>query len=293
MYTPSLGSQFSIKTSQGNIQLWESKNTGKPVLFLHGNSACAQAFSKQFDSLLAQKYRFIAADLPGHGISDPATDPENTYNYEGYAKVFQEVIEQLNFQEPLTVVGWSLGGHVGLSMIKRLQKLAGLLITGTPPSIIEEGGRQKGFNPMPEIGHLFNKIAFDEMDADLFMAHGGFNTKRDEFIVQAAMKCDGRARIQNGEWKKNNTGYSQRSVVENDPTPICVVQGENDKGIDSEYIRSIPFKNLFNNTIHIIPKAAHAAFRECPEDFNRILELFLDHVYSQSLCSDEKAELTH
>lgn len=275
---PSLGRQFSISTSHGNIQLWESRETGKPVLFLHGNSACAQAFSNQFESPLAQKYRFIAADLPGHGCSDPAIDPENTYNYEGYAKVFQEVIEKLNLQE-IVVVGWSLGGHIGISMIKRLQKLAGLLITGTPPSVMEDGGRQKGFNPMPEIGHLFNKITFDEKEADLFMSHGGFDTKKDGFLVDAAMKCDGRARIQNGEWKKNNVGYSQRGVVESDPTSICVVQGEEDKGIDSEYIQSIQFKNLFNNKVYIIPKAGHAAFRQCPKEFNEILELFLSSIY--------------
>lgn len=159
-----------------------------------------------------------------------------------------------------------------------MQKLAGLLITRTPPSIIEENGRQKGFKPMPAIGHLFCQEKFNEEEAAEFMTHGGFDVHKDPFIVEAAIKADGRARIANVEWKKSHIGYSQREVVENDPTPLCVVQGGEDQGIDNEYIQGINFKNLFAGTVHIIPGANHAVFRQCPNEFNAIMELFLSHI---------------
>lgn len=278
-----LGNPFSIFTSQGKIQLWESRDEGFPVLFLPGNSACGEAFSEQFSSPLAKKYRFITLDLPGQGESDRAQDPKNTYNYEGYAQIIQEVIEKLHLSQPPVIVGWSLGGHIGLSMLKRSQNLAGLLITGTPPSIIEENGRQKGFKLMPAIAHLFNQEIFNEEEASAFMSHGGFDVKKDVFIVKAAIKADGLARLANVEWKKNHIGYNQREVVENNPTPLCIIQGEEDQGIDNAYIQSIKYKNLFNHQVYIIPKAKHAVFKQCPEEFNAILELFLSHVENNGM----------
>ena len=57
----------------------------------------------------------LAPDLPGHGESENSPTPEATYSLPGYAAVVGGLIDRL--QWPLVdVVGWSLGGHIGLEL---------------------------------------------------------------------------------------------------------------------------------------------------------------------------------
>ena len=74
-------------TSHGEISVVESSGTGLPVVMIHGNSSCKEVFARQLESPLADKYRMIAFDLPGHGASQDAVDPARTYSMPGYADV--------------------------------------------------------------------------------------------------------------------------------------------------------------------------------------------------------------
>lgn len=264
---------YFISTSQGNIAVTDSQGSGKPVLFLHGNSACKEVFAPQFASPLAQKYRFIAIDLPGHGDSDKATDPAKTYTISGYTDVVIEVMKKMELADPI-VVGWSLGGHLGLNLIQKAQKLAGLLITGTPPIDISAEGFAEGFRPLPLFKTLFTQIVFSEAEAKEFMSGGGFDTDKHPFIVAAALKTDGYARQNLAVSMGKGVGGNQKKIVEEDKTPLCVIQGEKDEGINNDYILKLKYKNLFNQ-VYIIEKSGHAVFWEKPEEFNPILSLFL------------------
>src|SRR5262249_5869827 len=109
---------YSVSTTEGKISIWDSQGTGSPVLFLHSNSACKEAFLPQFKSKALQKYRLIAMDFSGHGASDKAKHREKIYSVEGHAKVVQQVLKKLKLESPV-VVGWSLGGHVALELIRK------------------------------------------------------------------------------------------------------------------------------------------------------------------------------
>jgi pimeloyl-ACP methyl ester carboxylesterase len=268
-------SLYSVSTSQGNISVLDSQGSGKDVLFIHGNSACKEVFSYQFKDSLAKKYRFIAIDLPGHGNSDKAENPEETYSFPGYAEVVIEVIKKLKLDKPV-VVGWSLGGHIGLSLIQKSQKLAGLLITGTPPIEISNEGFKEGFLPLPLFQTLFSKIEFSKDDASEFMIGAGFDTEKNPFVVDAALKTDGYARHYLVQSIEKGNGGNQKEIVESNDTPLCIVQGENEKGINNKYIiEKINYKNLFNKKVHVIENSGHAVFWEKPKEFNEILETFL------------------
>jgi len=58
-----------------DIFVRQSAGRGLPVLMLHGSGASHLAFRRQFESPLADKFRLIAMDLPGHGLSGDAGDP--------------------------------------------------------------------------------------------------------------------------------------------------------------------------------------------------------------------------
>lgn len=273
-------SVYSVQTLEGDVSVWDSLGRGKPVLFIHGNSACKEVFCHQFEDALAQKYRFIAVDLLGHGISDRAKDPISTYTVEGHALVIIEVMKKLNLDKPV-VVGWSLGGHIGLNLIQKSQKLAGIFITGTPPIEISQKGFEKGFQFNPELAHLFDKVEFSEQEASKFMQAGGIDVVKYPFIVDAAFKTDGYVRKFLMEANMRGNGGDQKAIVESDNMPLtCVVQGKNEANINNNYIlNEVKFKNLFNQ-VYIIDNARHAVFLDQPEEFNEILSLFLAKVYS-------------
>ena len=278
---------YEIPTTQGKIAVWDTAGGGPAVLCIHGNSACKEIFSRQFESDLAQKYRFIALDLPGHGASDRAIDPERVYNFEGYADVVIEIIQALQLVRPV-ILGWSLGGHIGLSLLQKSQKLAGLLITGTPPIKVSPEGFEEGFLPLPLFKTLFSQITFSREQAREFMSAGGIDIEKHPFIVEAALKTDGYARSYLALSMAKGVGGDQKAVVETDETPLCIIQGALDQGINNHYIiEHVKYKNLFGR-VHVIPDAGHAVFWDKPDEFNSILELFLSHVTSAIPISEPK-----
>ena len=93
--------------------------------------------------------------------------PEKAYTFEGYAEVANEIIKKLQLDRPI-VMGWSLGGHIGLNMIQKGTKLAGLILSGTPPIPVSSEGMVMGFNFNPRIGELFPKVNFTYEEASEF-----------------------------------------------------------------------------------------------------------------------------
>ena len=105
-------------TPAGRIAVAQSRSDGPPVLLIHGNSACKEIFARQFEAAGLARYRLIALDLPGHGASDDAPDPSATYALDGFAAACAMVLRQLGVG-PTQLLGWSLGGHIGLELLGR------------------------------------------------------------------------------------------------------------------------------------------------------------------------------
>lgn len=104
----------------------------RPVLLLHGNSSSKSVWARQIPLLVEQGRGVLAPDLPGHGDSDDARDPEATYSFPGYAAAIGGLLDALGWNA-VDVVGWSLGGHVGLELLATDRRVQSLLIVGTPP----------------------------------------------------------------------------------------------------------------------------------------------------------------
>jgi pimeloyl-ACP methyl ester carboxylesterase len=87
---------------------------GDPILLLHGLGASKITWLPVL-APLAQRYRVIVPDLPGHGESDK---PRNEYTPRFYARVVRHLMDALGI-ERAAVVGNSLGGRVALELALR------------------------------------------------------------------------------------------------------------------------------------------------------------------------------
>jgi len=243
---------------------------------IHGNSACKEVFAHQFESRLAHRFRLIAFDLPGHGASADADDPRRTYSIPGYADVALELLASLGVDR-VAVLGWSLGGHVGIELLARDLEVAGLAITGTPPIGHNAADFAAGFRPQEHMD-LTGKEVFS--DADI-RAYANESTGAPAAFLEAAVRrTDGRARRLMMEAAMAGRGADQREIVSTCSVPVAVITGANEPFVNNDYLATFPYRNLWDRTVHVIPGTGHAPFWERPQAFNPLFERFLTDVLS-------------
>jgi pimeloyl-ACP methyl ester carboxylesterase len=268
--------QFQVDTRHARLSVLDTGGTFPAVLLIHGNSACKEIFAPQYESDLATRYRFVAFDLPGHGASSDAYDPAATYHMPGYADVAIELLQHLAI-ERLAILGWSLGGHVGIELLTRPLDIVGLAITGTPPVGHNPEDFAAGFRPHPHM-QLTGKRLFSPGDVSEY-ARETTGTPA-PFIETAVRRCDGRARELMMAAALAGRGADQRRVAATTKVPIAVISGADEPFVDNDYLRRFPYGNLWDNQVHVIEGAAHAPFIDRPRQFNALFARFLADAFN-------------
>ena len=267
--------QTKIDTPFGTLALRDSGGAGKPLLLIHGNSACKEVFDAQFAAPGLSGYRLIALDLPGHGASTDAPNPESTYTFAGYAAAIEAVLKALDVQNP-AVFGWSLGGHAALEMIGRGTPVAGLMISGTPPVAPSVDSFMSAFNIDPEAENLTAKRDFSDAEATGYALHtGGVNGQVDPHLLAMVKRTDGRAREIMFNSALTQGFIDERSVVEGLSVPFAVVNGAEDPFLQAPYFDTLTAPTLWSRGVVRVEGAGHAPFRQTPEVFNALLAEFV------------------
>lgn len=251
-----------------------SRSRGRPVLLLHGNSSSKSVWVRQI-RLLSQAGRgLIVPDLPGHGESGNAPEPQETYSFPGYAGVIRRLLD-LNDCGEVDVVGWSLGGHVGLELLGTEPRVRSLLIVGTPPVRPSVEALHTAFHADDDM-QLAGKPHFSAAEAETYgkaMLGGVRYLTRN--LLEDIRRTDGNARRYMFDNALRGVGVDQRSVAEMAAKPLCVVHGENEPFVRLSYLRSIRYRTLWGERVHVIAGAGHAPHWQAPAAFNEILEGFL------------------
>jgi pimeloyl-[acyl-carrier protein] methyl ester esterase len=107
--------------------------TAKPLLLIHGWGMHGGIWRRVAERLAADR-PVIAVDLPGHGYSAPVpnagTGPRD----------IDAVVDQLaaQFDEPLSLCGWSLGGQIALRWARRHPgQISRLMLVATTPRFVQ------------------------------------------------------------------------------------------------------------------------------------------------------------
>ena len=117
-----------FQNADGGQLTWYDTGRGRPLVLLHGWAMSAAAF-QELASLLADNFRVLAPDLPGHGKSSAALRND----LDGYATLLEGWLSSMD-AGPFILVGWSLGGMLSLQIASDgqvpVQRLA--LLGSTP-----------------------------------------------------------------------------------------------------------------------------------------------------------------
>ncbi|WP_435627478.1 pimeloyl-ACP methyl ester esterase BioH [Candidatus Ferrigenium straubiae] len=123
----------------------ETQGSGAPLLLIHGWGMHGGMWGDVVEQL-AEHFRVLAVDLPGHGFSvgrdssrcDVGMNPD---------LLIDSIVDELaaQFDEPLAVCGWSLGGQIALSWAQRYpQQIDRLILVASTPCFVRRPGWECG-----------------------------------------------------------------------------------------------------------------------------------------------------
>jgi pimeloyl-ACP methyl ester carboxylesterase len=270
----------TLNTPHGLISISDTtlKNDDPALLLIHGNSSSSKIWRHIQDSeQITSRWRVIAFDLPGHGASSNAPDPELSYSMGGYAELAVHILEHFNIRS-VVVLGWSLGGHVGIEMVPLLKgravEMKGLMIVGTPPAL----GREqinRGFLFQDPHMALPGRRDWTEEEIQEF-ARASAGEPFEAWMEKCARRADGRAREHMFAKFAAGVGVDQRAVVEREKDVlVAVVNGGAEPFINLEYLDGIKWGNLWKGKCLRLEGLKHAPFWESPAEFEGVLVEFL------------------
>lgn len=225
----------TIDTSHGAVRISDTIDGAAPLVMIHGSGSSRTVFSRQLHSHLSRNWRLIALDLPGHGESSDARDPQSTYTVTGLADCIGEVAARLGLHR-FPVLGWSLGGHVAIEMAGSGNGISGLMLCGTPPVPSGLLGMLRGFHPSFDI-LLASKENFTSRDVARFQSLCFGDTSNPSFR-DAIARADGRLRSVFSRAMLRGEGVDQRRTVEQADIPIAFVNGFHD--VSHIFAQSLP-----------------------------------------------------
>lgn len=243
-----------IPGPDGTIFIAQNGEGGTPVFFIHSFGGSTAHWQNQMQHL---NTRTIAMDIRGHGNS--AAPANNDYAVESMVKDLETVVDSLQLDK-FILVGHSMGGSIAISYAaKHPEKVAGLLITGTP-------GKTPAAISKPVIASLqsskYDTVMNDYMKKLLMNATPETNK----------LEMEGMSKIN----KEASISFI-RSIFEYDPLPHLkkyngpkyFVFPEADQSPNSLHIAfpAVPYKTV-SGTSHWIQL-------DKPGEFNKILDEFV------------------
>jgi pimeloyl-ACP methyl ester carboxylesterase len=255
------------------IAVYESKGKGPAALLIHGNSCSSRSFQHQLGGALGERFRLVAMDLPGHGQSSRASNPQSVYNMPGYARVVKGVVEQLGLSQAV-IVGWSLGGHIALEAVNQLPDAAGFMIFGTPPLAFPPA-MADAFLPNPAMGAAFNPTLSEDEARGFAAACLKPGTAVPDFYLEDIRGTDGQARALLAASIAPNGYTDEVQIVAQMKQPLAILHGEYEQLVNLAYFKTLKMPTLWHGDVQVIAGAGHSPHWEQPEKFNALLEAFL------------------
>lgn len=233
--------------------LWETRaGAGTPVVLLHGLSGSSRWWSRNVDAL-AERHLVVAVDLVGFGRS------RRWRQFPGPS--FRELTALLarwleTFDEPVHLVGHSMGGQIAIRLGAERPDLIRSLV------LVNAAGMPFRLDPRPHVRPLPKP------------PYGGVSIARvlvPDFIrAGPAAVAAASTRIVLGD---------MRSMMRALDMPVLLVWGAGDPIVPASYGEAMQ-REIAGSRLVVIPRAAHVAMWDAPDEFNRAVLEFVQQVES-------------
>ncbi len=243
--------------------------SGSPLVLVHGLCADSRTFSKQFENGLAERFRLLAIDLPGHGDSADSPRPVSDYTLKGFASALTRAAAALGASEGM-FFGHSMGGNVVLEAIPDLPLAAGFAISGAPP-FAHPPAMESMVNPHSALAAAPKGRMSDEEARDFATLQFAPGAEVPRFALETVRCRDGT--IRPGVWRDIAAGgfANEARIVREMNQPLLVVHGELDQIVRLSYLESLKMPTLWRGRVQRIPGAGHSPHWERADLVNSLL----------------------
>ena len=234
------------------------KGEGTPMIILHGLMGGLSNFQGVTEYFPGKGYKVLIPELPIYDM------PLIKTNVRNFARFLEQFIEFKGLHDVI-LLGNSLGGHIGLLHTKMYPEMVrALVITGS--SGLYESAMGDGYPKRGDYEFIKKKaqdVFYDPEVATKEIVDEVFATVNDRMKLVKTLAI-----------AKSAIRHNMSKDLPKMKTPTCIIWGENDTvtppNVAQEFHQLLPDSELF-----WIPKCGHAPMMEHPEDFNRILESWL------------------
>jgi len=231
---------------------------GTPIIVLHGLMGGLSNFDAVINFFSKNGYQVIIPELPIYTMSLLKT------NVKSFAKYLHDFIELKGF-ENVILLGNSLGGHIGLYHTKlHPEKIKALIITGS--SGLYESAMGGGYTKRGDYEVIKKKaedVFYDPAVATKEIVDEVYETVNDRSKLIKTLAI-----------AKSAIRHNMAKDLPKMKTPTCIIWGKNDTvtppEVAEEFNSLLPDSELF-----WIDKCGHAAMMEHPEEFNEVLNNWL------------------
>lgn len=230
---------------------------GEPLVLLHGLFGALSNFEGLI-SYFATNNKVIVPMLPLFELDLLHT------SVGGLAKFLNKFIEAKDYKN-INLLGNSLGGHVALvHVLRHPERIKSLILTGS--SGLFENGMGDTYPKRGDYNYIRKKTELTFYDP---------NTASKELVDEVYEIVNNRIKAIKiialaKSAIRNNLGQELTKVEK----PTLLIWG-NDDTITPPFVAREFNKLIPNSELHFIDKCGHAPMMEVPDEFNRILHLFL------------------
>ncbi|WP_316818680.1 alpha/beta hydrolase [Pedobacter nyackensis] len=247
----------------------------KTIIFFHGNSNSADLWHLQLSSPSLQSYRLIAVDLPCHGQSEPLSD----ISIQSFGHLMAQFVIAISNDKPFTLVGLSLGGNIVTEMLPFVPLPHGIVIvssaivgTEITPSDIRSTALSEAvlFSDKTDDSHVtlyFNTVLQSGNSAFAELLLEDYNSTAKVFRGKL-LKSIVEQRFSN-----------EIDLIRNANIPCLFTVGGKDDVIGPDLLQDISLP-LWNNKIHRFSKSGHFINLDQPEEFNNLLDEYIDATHN-------------
>jgi pimeloyl-ACP methyl ester carboxylesterase len=252
---------FVLKEEHGFSYIDEGE--GEVLLLLHGLMGALSNWDKVIEDFRGQ-YRVIIPILPIYDL------PLLTTGVKSMAKYVHKFVKYKKLTD-ITLLGNSLGGHVGLIyVLSHPTLIKALVLTGS--SGLYENAFGGSFPRRENYEFVKEKVEYtfyDPATATKELVDDVYRIINDRHSVIRILAM-----------AKSAIRHNMNKDLHKIKIPVSLIWGKDDKITPPEV--AIEFNQLLpDSELHWIDKCGHAPMMEQPEEFNKYLKLFLDKIKSK------------
>lgn len=242
----------------------------RPVVLVHGFSVPSFVWDPTFDALLAQGFRVLRFDLFGRGFSDR---PDAVYDRALYVEQIRQLLAALGIDEPVDLVGLSMGGPVIACFAESYPENVDRLVFVDP----FVGPVDVGVVAPPGLGEYLAAVFFapslPDRLSEYFYSPEKVPDWEDRFREQMQYRGFRRALLSSLRHFMNEDFTETYAAVGSLGKPTLLVWGRQDETVP--FVESQRITGPLGGEFFVVEEAGHTPHLERPEVFEPRLVEFL------------------